>query len=98
MVMFHFSYALRLSYITTTTDIILLSSSFYLDITTDILYLTIMTTNKPKLLFVIPQELLTRIDDFRFNNRINSRSEAVRKLIDAGLNVSGSSKAKAKKK
>jgi len=51
-----------------------------------------MTTTKPKLLFVIPQELLKQIDDFRFANRICSRSEAVRQLIEAGL------KAKAKKK
>ena len=54
-----------------------------------------MTTNKPKLLFVIPQELLDRIDDFRFDNRINSRSEAVRQLIEAGLE---SVRPKAKKK
>ena len=54
-----------------------------------------MTTNKPKLLFVIPQELLDRIDDFRFDNRINSRSEAVRRLIESGLE---SVKPKAKKK
>jgi metal-responsive CopG/Arc/MetJ family transcriptional regulator len=54
-----------------------------------------MTTNKPKLLFVIPQELLDRIDNFRFDNRINSRSEAVRRLIESGLE---SAKPKAKKK
>ena len=54
-----------------------------------------MTTNKPKLLFVIPQELLDRIDDFRFNNRINSRSSAVRQLIEAGL---ATTKTKSKKK
>lgn len=54
-----------------------------------------MTTDKPKLLFVIPQELLDRIDDFRFENRINSRAEAIRQLIEAGLAVS---KPKAKKK
>jgi metal-responsive CopG/Arc/MetJ family transcriptional regulator len=57
-----------------------------------------MTTNKPKLLFVIPEELLTRIDDFRFNNRINSRSEAVRQLIEAGLMASNPSKPKSKPK
>ena len=54
-----------------------------------------MTTKKPKLLFVIPQELLDRVDDFRFDNRINSRSEAVRRLIESGLE---SAKPKAKKK
>lgn len=54
-----------------------------------------MTTKKPKLLFVIPQELLDRIDDFRYNAHIPSRSEAVRRLIESGLE---SSKPKAKKK
>jgi metal-responsive CopG/Arc/MetJ family transcriptional regulator len=72
-----------------------MSISFHLAIITSMLYVNNMTTNKPKLLFVIPQELLDRIDDFRFNNRINSRSEAVRKLIEAGL---ATTKPKSKKK
>ena len=71
-----------------------MSISFHLAIITSILYVDNMTTNKPKLLFVIPQELLKRIDDFRFDNRIASRSEAVRQLIEAGL----ATKTKAKKK
>lgn len=33
-------------------------------------------------------DLLKRIDDFRFDNRINSRSEAIRKLIESGLKKS----------
>lgn len=41
------------------------------------------------------KELLNQIDDFRFDNRINSRSEAVRQLIEAGLTVK---KTKIKKK
>jgi len=53
-----------------------------------------MPSNKPKILFVMDDDLLKRIDDFRFDNRINSRSEAVRQLIEAGLKV----KPKAKKK
>jgi metal-responsive CopG/Arc/MetJ family transcriptional regulator len=44
-----------------------------------------MATDKPKLLFVIPEDLLKRIDDFRYENRIPARSEAVRQLIEAGL-------------
>jgi metal-responsive CopG/Arc/MetJ family transcriptional regulator len=72
-----------------------MSISFHLAIITSMLYVNNMTTNKPKLLFVIPQELLDRIDDFRFNNRINSRSEAVRRLIESGLE---SAKPKGKKK
>jgi metal-responsive CopG/Arc/MetJ family transcriptional regulator len=30
-------------------------------------------------------DLLERIDDFRFDNRINSRSEAIRRLINEAL-------------
>jgi metal-responsive CopG/Arc/MetJ family transcriptional regulator len=44
-----------------------------------------MPTEKPKIIFVAEQELLKRIDDFRFEHRINSRSEAIRKLIEIGL-------------
>ena len=62
------------------------------------LYIFSMPTEKPKILITMEEELLTHIDDFRFNNRINSRSEAIRQLIEAGLNVSGSTKSKAKKK
>ena len=40
-------------------------------------------------------DLIKRIDDFRFDNRINSRSEAVRQLIEAGL---ATTKPKSKKK
>lgn len=54
-----------------------------------------MPSDKPKILFVMDKELLRRIDDFRFDNRINSRSDAVRQLIEAGLNVK---KQKSKKK
>jgi metal-responsive CopG/Arc/MetJ family transcriptional regulator len=31
------------------------------------------------------EDLLKRIDDYRFENRINSRSEAIRRLIEEGL-------------
>lgn len=44
-----------------------------------------MPTEKPKILFVADEELIERIEDFRFDNRINSRSEAIRILIEAGL-------------
>lgn len=56
-----------------------------------------MPSNKPKMLFVLEQELIDRIDDYRFDNRINSRAEAIRRLIEAGLKAE-SSKPKAKKK
>ena len=54
-----------------------------------------MPTEKPKILITLESNLITRIDDFRFDNRINSRSEAIRQLIEAGLAVS---KTKPKKK
>ena len=57
-----------------------------------------MPTKKPKLIMVMESDLLTRIDDFRFNNCINSRSEAIRQLIETGLKISESSKPKTKKK
>ena len=44
-----------------------------------------MTTSKPKILLTVDKELLNRIDDFRFENRIFSRSEAIRQLIWGGL-------------
>ncbi len=44
-----------------------------------------MPTTKPKLLFVIEQELIDRIDNYRFENRINSRAAAIRRLIEESL-------------
>ena len=44
-----------------------------------------MPTEKPKIIFVADDDLLKRLDDFRFDNRINSRSEAIRRLIDESL-------------
>ena len=44
-----------------------------------------MATDKPRILLTLDKELLERIDDFRFDNRINTRSEAIRRLIDEAL-------------
>jgi len=44
-----------------------------------------MPTEKPKILITLEDDLVTRIDDYRFENRINSRSEAIRQLIEKGL-------------
>jgi len=44
-----------------------------------------MPTEKPKIIFVADNDLLERLDDFRFENRINSRSEAIRRLINEAL-------------
>jgi metal-responsive CopG/Arc/MetJ family transcriptional regulator len=56
-----------------------------------------MPTEKPKIILVMEDDLLTRIDDFRFGNRINSRSEAIRRLIEEGLKSSASRKPQPKK-
>jgi len=58
----------------------------------------IMPSKKPQILFVMNEDLYNRIEDFRFDNRINTRSEAVRTLVESGLKVSETSKPKAKKK
>ncbi|MDY6987947.1 MAG: ribbon-helix-helix domain-containing protein [Thermodesulfobacteriota bacterium] len=44
-----------------------------------------MATEKPRILITVDEDFLKRIDDFRFDNRINTRSEAVRRLIDEAL-------------
>ena len=45
----------------------------------------------------LEDDLLTRIDDYRFSNRINSRSEAIRRLIEEGLKASDPTKSKVEK-
>jgi len=44
-----------------------------------------MSTNKPVLNFVIDDELHKRLDDYRFENRLRSQSEAIRRLLDLAL-------------
>jgi metal-responsive CopG/Arc/MetJ family transcriptional regulator len=44
-----------------------------------------MPTEKPKILITFDDDLLKRIDDYRFENRINSRSGAIRRLIEEAL-------------
>ena len=48
-----------------------------------------MPTEKPKVIFVADKDLLKRLDDFRFENRINTRSEAIRKLLEEALKKYG---------
>lgn len=55
-----------------------------------------MPSDKPKMLFVMEKDLFERIEDFRFNNRISSRSEALRRLIEAGLKSESNPKPKKK--
>ena len=44
-----------------------------------------MPTEKPKIIFVADNDLMERLDDFRFENRINTRSEAIRRLLNEAL-------------
>ena len=40
---------------------------------------------KTNVLILIPNDLLKKIEDYQFDNRISSRSESIRELIKKGL-------------
>lgn len=44
-----------------------------------------MPTEKPRFCITVDEELLKEIDDYRFENRYNSRSQATLDLIRLGL-------------
>ena len=44
-----------------------------------------MPTDKPKVLITMSDELLESVDDYRYDNRIPSRSEAIRRLLKEAL-------------
>lgn len=44
-----------------------------------------MATNKPFLSFVIDEDLLRKIDDFRFENHFPSRAAAIKWLLEYAL-------------
>lgn len=44
-----------------------------------------MPTEKPRYCITVDDEMLKEIDDFRFDNRYNSRSQATIALIQIGL-------------
>lgn len=46
-----------------------------------------MTTSKPFIGFNLEPELLEKLDDFRFNNRIRSRAKALDIIIRAGMDA-----------
>lgn len=46
-----------------------------------------MPTEKPRYCITVDDQMLQEIDDFRFNNRYNSRSQATLELIRLGLQV-----------
>lgn len=46
-----------------------------------------MPTEKPRVSVTLDEELLKKIDDFRFENRMMSRSLALNELIKIGLEL-----------
>lgn len=56
-----------------------------------------MPTEKPRYTVIVDEELLKRIDDFRFENRYASRSAATLELIRLGMEQLEKEQAKAKK-
>jgi len=44
-----------------------------------------MTEQKKPILLYLDDEMLQKVDDYRFKNRISSRNEALRNLIEIGL-------------
>ena len=44
-----------------------------------------MSNNKHKILLIFDEDLLKRIDDYRYENRIPARAEAIRRLLDEAL-------------
>ncbi|WP_195985508.1 hypothetical protein [Clostridium sp. D33t1_170424_F3] len=46
-----------------------------------------MENNKTRFTITVDNDLLKRIDDYRFNNRMPNRTVAVIKLIEMGLEV-----------
>ena len=44
-----------------------------------------MSTDKPRFSITVDDDLMKLIDDFRFENRYNSRSQAVVELLRLGI-------------
>ena len=62
-----------------------MSNIFLIDYLSFISYENYMATKKPQILLTVDEILLKRIEDFRFEKRINTRSEAIRRLLDESL-------------
>ncbi len=44
-----------------------------------------MPTKNPVITMVFTKDLLERVEDFRYENRIPTRTEAIRRLLEDGL-------------
>lgn len=56
-----------------------------------------MPTEKPRYTVIVDEEMLKRIDDFRFENRYPSRSAATLELIRLGMDALEKQQTKAEK-
>lgn len=48
-----------------------------------------MSCSKPRVSVFLDDELLAQIENFRYDNRCDDRSDAIRRLIKAGLETYG---------
>ena len=48
-----------------------------------------MATEKPRYSFTVDDDLFEKIEDFRFNNRVQTRNQATIELIRLGLEALG---------
>jgi metal-responsive CopG/Arc/MetJ family transcriptional regulator len=46
--------------------------------------------NSERIITPMPKSLVTAVDDYRFSNRMPSRAEAIRRLIEMGLEAAAS--------
>lgn len=46
-----------------------------------------MPTKNPRVTFTLDQETLNRIDDFRFSDKSKNQTQAILRLLDAGLSA-----------
>jgi metal-responsive CopG/Arc/MetJ family transcriptional regulator len=46
-----------------------------------------MPTKNPVITMVFTKELLERVEDFRYQNRIPTRTEAIRRLLEKALDL-----------
>ncbi len=44
-----------------------------------------MASNDAKIIITLNKRLIEKVDDYRYENRIPSRSEAIRRLLDEAL-------------
>lgn len=56
-----------------------------------------MATNKPRYTITLDEEMLKKIDDFRFENRFANRTQATLELIRIGMEALEEQQKKAKK-